>query len=298
VLSPIAKVNDTVDFDSQRLARLLALPKVSKYSRLSMAPTSTGRPRLSARYDVPTVRSFKKRRPLEHGGTGQSMASSNLSTMPVLKRSLEYRAPPGRVAQAVAGKYNGPPAPARSESLPIVQGHQLAKRITNQTLKAPPSRRPVVAQGDPAGGPLPPEESSDERRRSRRIGKVVPDTPMAPRARNPRVDQPDSSHASTEYPDPNLAGRWTEGMAGSHSLEPSSPTRAVDHPDRPTGVHSDAAADRRTLGQTGAATVHLDGSALGRWAIQHLERSLSKPANGMTGVDPRAGAPRGRVSPF
>lgn len=45
-------------------------------------------------------------------------------------------------------------------------------------------------------------------------------------------------------------------------------------------------------------TVHIDGSALGRWTIQHLERALGKPATGMTGVDPRASPPRSRVSPF
>ncbi len=47
-----------------------------------------------------------------------------------------------------------------------------------------------------------------------------------------------------------------------------------------------------------AAMIHLDGSALGRWTIQHLERTLGKPATGMTGVDPRASPPRSRVSPF
>lgn len=46
------------------------------------------------------------------------------------------------------------------------------------------------------------------------------------------------------------------------------------------------------------STLHIDGSALGRWAIQHLERALGKPASGMTGVDPRATVPRSRVAPF
>lgn len=45
-------------------------------------------------------------------------------------------------------------------------------------------------------------------------------------------------------------------------------------------------------------TLHLDGSALGRWTVDHLQRTLSKPAAGMTGVDPRAVVPRSRVSPF
>lgn len=48
----------------------------------------------------------------------------------------------------------------------------------------------------------------------------------------------------------------------------------------------------------GAATIHLDGAALGRWTIQHVEQALSKSTNSMTGVDPRATMPRGHVSPF
>ena len=47
-----------------------------------------------------------------------------------------------------------------------------------------------------------------------------------------------------------------------------------------------------------ASMLYLDGASLGRWATQHLERVLSKPPSGMTGVDPRATVPRGRVGPF
>jgi hypothetical protein len=51
-------------------------------------------------------------------------------------------------------------------------------------------------------------------------------------------------------------------------------------------------------GKPAVSTLHIDGSALGRWAVQHLERALGKPATGMTGVDPRATIPRSRVAPF
>jgi hypothetical protein len=52
--------------------------------------------------------------------------------------------------------------------------------------------------------------------------------------------------------------------------------------------------------QSGPAisTLHIDGSALGRWTVQHLERALGKPSTGMTGVDPRATLPRSRIAPF
>lgn len=47
-----------------------------------------------------------------------------------------------------------------------------------------------------------------------------------------------------------------------------------------------------------ASTLHIDGAALGRWAVQHLARTLGKPTAGMTGVDPRMNLPRSRVQPF
>jgi hypothetical protein len=58
---------------------------------------------------------------------------------------------------------------------------------------------------------------------------------------------------------------------------------------------SDAASPK---GQSSIQTLYLDGSALGRWAIQHLERALAKPTSGMTGIDPRAAIPRSRVAPY
>ena len=51
-------------------------------------------------------------------------------------------------------------------------------------------------------------------------------------------------------------------------------------------------------GKAAVSTLHIDGSALGRWTIQHLERALNKPTTGMTGIDPRVAAPRSRVAPF
>jgi hypothetical protein len=67
---------------------------------------------------------------------------------------------------------------------------------------------------------------------------------------------------------------------------------------RPRGPDRACSYGTRQRTSAAASTLHLDGSALGRWAIQHLERTLGKPAAGMTGVDPRASLPRSRVSPF
>jgi hypothetical protein len=63
-------------------------------------------------------------------------------------------------------------------------------------------------------------------------------------------------------------------------------------------LRPDSGWNRQRQNIRGASTVHLDGATLGQWTIQHLERALAKPTSGMTGVDPRASLPRGRVSPF
>jgi hypothetical protein len=67
---------------------------------------------------------------------------------------------------------------------------------------------------------------------------------------------------------------------------------------RSAGTRPDPGRDVQRQTNRSTSTVHLDGATLGQWTIQHLERVLAKPAAGMTGVDPRASLPRGRVSPF
>ena len=47
-----------------------------------------------------------------------------------------------------------------------------------------------------------------------------------------------------------------------------------------------------------AMMLHIDGHALGQWAVEHLTRTLARPPTGITGIDPRASPPRTRVSPF
>jgi hypothetical protein len=74
---------------------------------------------------------------------------------------------------------------------------------------------------------------------------------------------------------------------------PDSLEHAVSMLDRQTPSDE----NREDKGSVGA-TLHLDGAALGRWTIRHIERALAKPSSGMTGVDPRATMPRGHISPF
>lgn len=82
------------------------------------------------------------------------------------------------------------------------------------------------------------------------------------------------------------------------AIHSGTPTANVNHPtfsSRTSGSTRSQIGGNKT---SETATVHIDGFALGQWAIQHLEHTLARPTAGMTGVDPRASPPRGRVSPF
>jgi hypothetical protein len=63
----------------------------------------------------------------------------------------------------------------------------------------------------------------------------------------------------------------------------TSPTLGGAFADDRSGPPPNASQDRRT--QIG--TVHLDGNALGQWVTRHLERVMSEPNRGPSGVDPR-----------
>ena len=93
-------------------------------------------------------------------------------------------------------------------------------------------------------------------------------------------------------------------IAPSHSKRASASASSATTSRRVTGSQktSDGAAQLHPTQQgrtrSPGRTLTLDGVALGRFTVQHLERALSKVPNGMTSIDPRASNPRGHVSPF
>ncbi len=104
-------------------------------------------------------------------------------------------------------------------------------------------------------------------------------------ARKPLVSV--SPESTLRVPPPSAIAEFTSEPSFESRSQPSSPKPQTDR-----------AGDRQRQDNGRTSTVHLDGAALGQWTIRHLERALARPASGMTGVDPRASPPRGRVSPF
>jgi hypothetical protein len=107
------------------------------------------------------------------------------------------------------------------------------------------------------------------------------------------------------YPDtqPTIKDNGEITFVPPHQLPSENPTGDQGPTDQypsssPARDATTTAGDQSKRIRSSVSTLHIDGSALGRWTVQHLERALGKPATGMTGVDPRATIPRSRVAPF
>lgn len=71
------------------------------------------------------------------------------------------------------------------------------------------------------------------------------------------------------------AGMSFRGMVAAEGGGSQAPTAPMDSMDSPSH-------ERPLIG-----AIHLDGNALGQWMTRHLERTLSQPNRGPSGVDPR-----------
>ena len=92
---------------------------------------------------------------------------------------------------------------------------------------------------------------------------------------------PGPVHASTRFRGPLAPLQGTVHMGQDANIWPDRQT-SVGSAEPPLGENAG-------LGQAGSAgVIHLDGNVLGQWVIDHLERSLSKPSTGTTGLNPRA----------
>ncbi len=69
-----------------------------------------------------------------------------------------------------------------------------------------------------------------------------------------------------------FGSRWPMGSGGVDAPAAAAPAEPMGSPSN----------ERPTIG-----AIHLDGNALGQWITRHLERTLSQPNRGPSGVDPR-----------
>lgn len=81
-----------------------------------------------------------------------------------------------------------------------------------------------------------------------------------------------SSNAQGDSRQPDFSVRAMAAAEGAGLEGPNPPAEQTDSPSH----------ERPMIG-----AIHLDGNALGQWMTRHLERALSQPNRGPSGVDPR-----------
>jgi hypothetical protein len=282
--------------DAKRIAWFLSLGRILHFPRFFLAPPTIVRPgRGFVAFDPETASRGGTPPQSEHATLARpsGVRPPSLSTISAATSSIDRTSPTNilRVVRANACKPVSSFSPWRSISNfgPVAKQKQVSEKYNwhqsavRLEFAIPRDRNRLI----------------DGSREPRTVSQVT--TPFAPI----HVSTPDQRLAKFEpYRDPapidagtgeinferppflpheqpaltqGSAGRYqSASMIGNGTAERNQPQRS-----RPT-----------------VATLHIDGAALGRWTVQHLERALGKPATGMTGVDPRATIPRSRVAPF
>jgi hypothetical protein len=282
--------------DATRIAWFLSLQRISHFPKYFMAPPRfprRGRSAVVGDLDIapghdPSSRSDRMAPPQRNGF--QALA------VPMLQRAMSPVNSFDRMTILRLIMEAGPLLPAgaaRSRELwnsPrfVTMGHTFDGSSRRQGAARQESSAPRRNQGVSAG--------SGEAQVG--LEKLSPLAPIQFRSQKQDLREPRTDPASS----------WTEPGTGA-SFSAQSPVLSTEQPSSTPGLapqyqspspdqDGTAAGGRSQRNRPTVSTLHIDGSALGRWTVQHLERSLGKPSTGMTGVDPRAAVPRSRVAPF
>jgi hypothetical protein len=282
----------------RRVARYLSFPRVTRLSSVSMAPLPTVRHPLVMHHD------------LQGGWPNRIARSLNGSrTGPVGVGGITTGVQPPRGARKFPANIGGDIAPglptvsAAGSAIPRLRSVALRHNTSGKQARTPPVTAPDTRRSTIASDFVSPNRRPDrlfhialdsaKRETVRAVPSLVPasthrepgkSASSAPETMRPKI-APEIKLARSEAARALSSTPWPPALTNYSESSPSRPNRGT----RP---------DARDGGQIVGATVHLDGAALGRWAVHHIERALARPSNGMTGVDPRATMPRGHISPF
>jgi hypothetical protein len=163
----------------------------------------------------------------------------------------------------------------------------VSRQVGTTAPMSPRSRRPTVMQpvaleaivqvlgsqlaafGQTFGGPRSP------------LGQVRP-----PRPRRATAVAPFGYNYAGDEPSGGIT-QLANTSVGAISTAPLSQTLTVSHPATARGKLDKTQGGNGQGNQTGQGDLYLEGSVLGRWLTQHLERELIRPRAGIMAVDPR-----------
>ena len=225
---------------------------------------------------------------------------------PVVIRELEYQSKSDRQPDEFA--------PVSTGTLPTRQGQTLISLIYSASKSYPPDRLRVISRGmtDRQSSPnttLYAEKGKDELR----VAKGITDPHGIPRSQqaqqtrltvqswNPRYPLKSAGKISAfnnglsdhiGFLSPYAGKVWRTDVPYREGYS-AAPASAFDAPQQETMEDSTGGGGWSEDNPAVAATassgdIYLDGNLLGRWMVRHLERVLTRPTLGSTGVDLRA----------
>jgi hypothetical protein len=282
--------------NTKRIAWFLSLQQILRFPRFFMAPSTIFRPgRGSSASDLETAGKSNL------STQGNQAASARSNTFPALSLPVSKRttSPIDGVGLSNALHFVRSAASTATSDLPpwraIPNLNTIAK--PGRSFETYPEQRAAVGREFSA-----PEERSpsigglgDPMFTSKDLTPLAPIGASSPerglRTFDVSLDPPPTTTDTGETPprNPSLLRGEQPIFSQSSTVQYQSPLSDQD---------GKAENNQPKRGKPTVSTLHIDGSALGRWTVQHLERALGKPATGMTGVDPRATIPRSRVAPF
>jgi hypothetical protein len=282
--------------DSKRIAWFLDLQRILHFPRSFMAPVAVSRLGRRPVANDPGLSTEGAPSPRGVPRTAVRPSHRVAGTSPTLKRAIspiDHQAPAKllRLVTKAAPKIFVGPLPRRAQqSLPPgVSQDQAFRRYagigaTVGSENSGPSARNHPLR-DPGYGP----------RGSKNMSPLAPTHAISPSGRPSEGEHSQISRHST----PGIGAILRGQNPPLTSVQSSSGQSAAAQYPNPSSDRDGTTDSGQPQPNTSAvSTLHIDGSALGRWAIQYLERALGKPTTGMTGIDPRASIPRSRVAPF
>ena len=271
------------------MTRFLGLRKVFRFQKYSLAPTPIANIKLQrGGVNIPGPTRSKRAALLPHSVTGGVRDLATFRPPPSMGRLPGNNATGNGISAHVAkrqetvatdagGRRTRPPSHNSTIMSRTILGPARAPRATlrGAVFQSSINRSIFVmpkSDLDRTTGFAPPRSAAEPS-----AGLVLPAAAQA--VPYPAIDRrPAAGSPTTPQP---FAFRF--GSPGSTPISAADSSGAADYGIPPAP-------------QTGM--LHIDGTALGRWTVQHLVRTLGRPSTGMTGVDPRATLPRSRVAPF
>jgi hypothetical protein len=282
--------------DASRIAWFLGLQRILRFPRYFMAPSARLRLSRGIAASNPDISADAPR-------SFQSRAASFVRLSHSAPQTLSLHRPTtsssGRAHTTTVSRHATDAVPQS----PATRSPRLAYRdlasvtVANPRLQRSVGARPAAGQQVPGAWQKyrPIVDPGNDAVRTQKSPALAPSHPRSIQQSAREMEINTASRATA--PEINFSSRNKnfiaagETVLSKRSIGSQTNSWSIDREDGEQNVQT-------PRNRSSVSTIHLDGSALGRWTVQYLERALGKPATGMTGVDPRATPPRSRVAPF